>query len=382
MRQTLKLGVLFGLFLCLCVSAWADLILYYDFEVPADPNFVLDKSSYNNDGFLVADTESGSPAVPLPGPTSDPNWIDGVYGGGMQFSSHETNPNNYNSVWIPKSDSLTDLGGKWTICLWLRQDSRMTTPGGGGGYPRVISCANYEVELGVPSWEYDYFWPYVNPQWQVDLGTSYIGGGGSLGQWYHMAYVYDGTNLVKYINGTLVPNSVKNIPNQLIHDEWSTGGWVDSYLKLACQTWPYKDWFIGAMDDVAIWSYGYLDAAAIQGLYNGTYTPLTVPVIEEIRKLPEEIPASFLFNTTFINEYNGGIILGAGPDGFLSPHTPWNWNIADNSGVEFAYGIQNVSLWDGGEPNVVRYAGYVTTGVPGSQSLGRRLVAYPGRDSL
>lgn len=353
MKQIAKTGVLFGLFFLFSAVVPADLILYYDFETP-DPNFVYDLSEYGNNGRLVADTEAGDPALPLPGPTTKPDWIAGVRGdSALQFCK---GVNNYNSVWITKSDSLTDLGGKWAFSLWIRQDSRTTTPGGGGGYPRVISCPNYEIELGVPGKEYDYFWPYEKPQWQVDIGTSYIGGGGSLGQWYHMALVYDGTDLRKYINDQLVANSVKNLPDPLIHDKWGTENWINGRLKLACQTWPFKDWFIGALDDVAIWSYGYLDAEAVQGLYDGTYTPLTVPFIPEPRKTPEAKPAgSFLFNATFINEYPTVRLL---PDESRKPWTPWNWLIADNSGQK-AHGIRNVSLWDEGDPNIIKYAAFV-----------------------
>ncbi len=360
MRFSTAMAVISCVFFGLGATVFSDLILYYDFENP-DPNQVVDLSSYGNDGQLVADTEAGEPATPLSG-TTKPDWIEGVRGdGALQFCA---GTDNYNSVWVPKSDSLTDLGGRWAFSVWIRQDSRDTTPGGGAGYPRVISCANYEIELGVPGWEYDYFWPYNNAPWQTDIGTSYIGAGGSLGQWYHMALVYDGTDLRKYFNGVLVADSVKNIPNELIHDEWSTHGWIDSSLKLACQTWPNKDWFIGALDDVAIWSYGHLDAEAVAGLYEGTYTPLTVPFIKEPVKVPEPQPAgSYLLNSTFINEHGHPAGLSLGLDQSRSPWTPWNWHITNNSGISTGYGMQNVSLWDGGEPNVIRYAAFITTEV-------------------
>lgn len=362
MRQIAAIGFISGTLLFFGTAAFGDLILYYDFDHP-DPNYVFDQSGYGHDGQLVADTEAGDPAAPLP-PSTEPNWIAGVYGGGMQFCA---GTNNYNSVWIPRSDSLADLGTRWSFAMWLRQDSRACTPGGGYCYPRVISSWNYEIELGVSGDEKDYFWPSAhietqNKQWQTAIGTSYIGDEGSLGQWYHMAVVYDGTYLMKYINGSLVIDSVVALADKTIGDEWEGHGGGDP-LKLACQSWPNKDWFIGAMDDVAIWSYGHLDADAVAGLYNGTYTPLTVPFVVAPPPPPLEpeiTPPSYLFNSTFIYEYPNGIVLE--PDQYEAPWSPWNWHIDDASGVDFAYGIQNVSLWDGGEPNYV-YAAYVTVGV-------------------
>ncbi len=203
----------------LSVNAYADLKAWWAFE-EGSGDYAYDSSAYGNTGLLVADTVSGNDSDPLPGSTK-PDWIAGVNGGALQFCS---GTDNYNSVWVAKSDSIRNLGGSWSMSMWLRQDSRAGTPGGGSGYARVISCPNYEVELGVSGWEYDYFWPYGTGAFQTDIGTSYIGAGGSTGQWYLMTVTYDGTDLKKYLNGTLVPNSVKNIPNQGINDIWSDAG--------------------------------------------------------------------------------------------------------------------------------------------------------------
>jgi hypothetical protein len=89
-----------------------------------------------------------------------------------------------------------------------------------------------------------------------------------------MAVVYDGTNLMKYLNGQLVPDSVTAIPGATLFDEWQ---YSEAALKLACQTYPNKDWFIGALDDVAIWGEQYLTAEQVQGLYSGTITPDMIP---------------------------------------------------------------------------------------------------------
>ncbi|MBN1852426.1 MAG: LamG domain-containing protein, partial [Pirellulales bacterium] len=259
----------------MATSANAGLRAYWAFD-EGSGDATADLSGNGNTGMLVAETEAGDPPTALPG-TTLPAWTSGVSGGALLFGS--PNGSNYNSVHVAKSDSLKDLGSTWSFALWIRQDSNATSPGGGAGYQRLISCPNYELELGVPGWQYDYFWPYnpVNAAFQVDIGSSYIGRGGSLGEWYHMAVTYDGTELKKYLNGELVLDSVKNIPNQLIHNNWDDTGWTEAVLKLGNQTWPNKDFFMGAMDDVAIWGDQYLTAAQVAGLHQGQYTPLTIP---------------------------------------------------------------------------------------------------------
>jgi len=276
--------------LLMATSARADLRAYWAFE-EGSGDYAYDSSGNANHGLLYADTEAGwdednnVPLETLTG-TTKPYWISD-YGTRDNYSLLFSTPDpgseeedNWNSVLVAKSDSIKDLGETWSLALWIRQDSRKTTPGGGSQYPRMISCPNYELELGVAGWEYDYFWPYGNGALQTDIGTSYIGAGGSLEQWYHMAVTYDGTNLRKYLNGTLVPDSVKNIPNQLLTNIWDTEGWANALLKLGTQTWPAKDWFIGAMDDVCIWGDEYLTQEDVTALVDGTY-PLPEPIVPE-----------------------------------------------------------------------------------------------------
>ena len=250
-------------------AAHASLAAWWAFD-EGTGDYAYDSSANGNTGLLVADTEHGDPATPL-GTTTQPNWISGVNGGALEFCA---GTDNWNSVWVAKSDSLKDLTGYWSFSMWLREDNKDAGPSG-GGYDRVISCPNYEVELGSSGWNYDYFWPYGTPSMQTDMGQGYTALGGNFGEWYHMAITYDGTDLKKYLNANLV--DTKNIPGVGIQNIWDDSGWTGSVLKLGCQTWPNKDWFEGAMDDVAIFTGQSLTAAQVQGLYDGTETPATVP---------------------------------------------------------------------------------------------------------
>ena len=267
-----------ALAVCWCVASpsQAGLRAYW----PLDEGTGLtaaDLSGHGNDGTLVADTEAGDPASPL-GPTAPPEWITGVHGGALLFSSPVAGADpNYNHVAVPQSASLTNLGTSFSIALWIRQDSLATSPGGGAGYQRLLSTPNYELELGTAGDTNDYFWPYAteNAQWQKAIGTSHYGSSGTLGEWFHMAVVSDGTNIMKYINGAVVPSSVTAVAGTPIFDVW-TAYFSGSNLKLGSQSFPNKDWFHGALDEVAIWGDQALTASQVAGLYNGTLTPLQI----------------------------------------------------------------------------------------------------------
>jgi hypothetical protein len=261
--------------LMLAVSmAKADLRAWYTFDETSG-DYAYDSSAYGNTGLLYAETVVGQDSTPLPFTSTQPTRIAGVNNNALLFSSPALG--NYNTVRIAKSDSVRYMGDAFTFAFWLRQDSRATTAGNGGGYARVISCPNYEVELGTPSWEYDYIWPYDNAGLQVDIGQTYYARGGSVGDWFHMAVTFDGQYLKKYLNGECVFTA--DYSGQNLIDDWQYG-WNDAPLTIGGQTWPNKDFFIGAMDDVAIWGNAYLDAAQVASLYNFETTPGTVGFTE------------------------------------------------------------------------------------------------------
>ena len=273
------------LVLAMGVMAQADLRLFYDFEggSAGDPT-VADKSAYGNDA-----TRSyagwGAPYDVLPQyvPSHDGSTAmqfgytdEGVWGANGAY-----NHLNVGSGYI---DSLGNLGGGFAMAFWARQDQSGDSPWFyetsyyyGPAYARVISCPNYEIELGAGDIgdSASYFWPYgVDPgygdptSWQMGMATN------PEDAWFHMAITYDGTTFTQYINGIPVFSNSSLVPFD--QSPWTgDNDWIT--MKIGAQCTPDKSWMIGLLDDVAIWGNCYLDADAVAGLYDGTYTPLTAP---------------------------------------------------------------------------------------------------------
>ena len=375
------MGIISFALFCFSAAAWADLILYYDFE-DTDPN-AIDKSGYGHDALAewgFPDNGSHPEWETLPQLVTEtlPNGSSTV----MRFGYDDAgNPGvTFNDLRVGDgyNETLAYLGQYWSMGFWCRQDRNtdytgVVPPGSteplGYTYSRIISCPNYEVELGAAGYLNNaaWFWPYqASPAWNsgTNVGSwdMYLAVGSPdpippYQEWFHMIITYDGTTLRQYVNGTEVYSN-DTMPSAFVEATWSTV-YPGSTLRIGVQATDWqRSFFCGLLDDVAVWAHGYLDADAVAGLYDGTYDPTTVPLIEENPKFPEEIPDSFLFNTTFINEYNGGYVFG--PNEIWAPHAPWNWNIQNDSGISYAYGIQNVSEWDNGDPNIIKYAAYVT----------------------
>jgi hypothetical protein len=143
----------------------------------------------------------------------------------------------------------------------------------------VISTPNYEVELGAgdngdPA---SYFWPYnADPAWGVPESWDMTMAANPEDEWFHMAVTYDGTTFTQYINGSPVFSNDQMVPFD--EDTWELEFPADTPLTIGTQCNPIeKSFMVGLLDDVAIWGNVYLDADAVAGLYDGTYTPLTAP---------------------------------------------------------------------------------------------------------
>jgi hypothetical protein len=280
-KEMKKLLFVMVILMCTTTMVRAELLTglraYWGFE-EGSGDYAFDSSGNGNTGLLYAATEAGDPPVPLAG-TTKPSWVaskggNGTGSGALLFGT--PNGSNFNSVVVAKSDSIKELNGLFSFSMWIRQDedSVSMNAGGGSGYQRLISCPNYEIELGVPGWKHDYFWPYGTSAFQQDIGPT-----GPQDTWYHFVLTYDGTALKTYRNGSLI-STVGGFTGQGLNNIWDDSGWTDAVLQIGNQCWPNKDFFMGALDEVAIWGDRVLSAADVADLYaNGIPEPATMLLI-------------------------------------------------------------------------------------------------------
>lgn len=278
----MKNVILFVMLLVMASAASAELVLYMDFEEADESSLIVtDKSGQGNDGMMQ---------VGYPGTSSElPSYINSVNGSRALLFGYDSGVagKGWNNIAVAYSSELANIGQQWTMSFIARQDDN--GPEWSGNYPRVISCPNYEIELGAEGDPASYFWPWeANPAWPAADSWDMAMGAHPYQQWFLMTVTYDGTTLRQYINGTEV--FTNDQMGAFVESTWTDAayGWSDvdgngtpTPLRIGTQAWIDQRYMVGALDDVAIWGNCYLDADAVAGLADGTYSPLNAPTVPE-----------------------------------------------------------------------------------------------------
>ncbi|MGA2914700.1 MAG: LamG-like jellyroll fold domain-containing protein [Sedimentisphaerales bacterium] len=377
-------------------DADAALRALWDFENHSevnDSNLVFyDVTGHGNNGFAVAGPNdpcspvasklpkrinrqlAGNKAIQLGKPDS-----------GVPKSAADAN-RNWNYVQVPYSASIAQLGPKWTIAFWLKQytndpnvrylkdPNTKGDPSFGSGYQRVISCPNYEIELGIP---YDlngvlpdmndWFWPYeqVAAIWQRPIGASQSpdANSGAVG-WHHFALTYDGTTLTRYTDGKAIFTA--NIPDQALPNNFTSDSNDYNSLEFGNQCYPLnKDFLIGALDDIAIFS-NCLSGTDVNAIKDGNFAgPWPVDFIYE-----DAGATTYILDPTFIAQKNTiALNIGQKKKGLIPGIPSWNWGVKGDLNDVNLFGLVNAGAVDG-DTSTAEYAAYTTVNTMIVQPIG------------
>ncbi|MGA2916185.1 MAG: LamG domain-containing protein [Sedimentisphaerales bacterium] len=386
----IKRLVIITVVLLMAVPSFGQLAGYWNFNEGSGTS-AADSSGHGKTGILQ---KNGSGSLPL--------WITGHDGNeALQFNATTTSSANSNRVFVDigTSDALASLGGAFTISMWVRSDQTadwiLRSPT--GDWRRLVYTNAYDAELAAdPNLSgisgVDYFWSESTAAWQLDLGYE-TDEQNYTGIWYHLALSYDGNYFRKYVNGYLTLAIAA--PTSAIATATS-----DFFIAAMSDGSGY---FVGDLDDVAIWAGSYLPSSEIIKLANNTATPLTVTDHAPEAPLPPvnyKLEGDMSWNsggarTLWSSAFNWDVHLTHNDantiwmaeafwfsDAAIMPGTrsaTWEWNkwypeILDNNTIYVpdtypptnvaTHGVEWISpSWSGVDSNIAKIAAYTTPGI-------------------
>ena len=215
MIRWLTISVLLSL-LTWGIAQAESIVLYYSFD-GGGGDTVRDESGNGNDGKL-----------------NGPKWVDGKYGGGLQFEQGDF-------VQIPASDTLHgDIfkNGEFTLCLWIKPSLsgdqwQQIWRSVSGDSSRDTLFLNIDGRL---SWR-----GRVGGQWTVMCETD--PGILAADQWFHVAVVGDKSKFRIYVNGELKKET----------DFQESDGQIDVFF-LGFDNRQWMERYAGVMDEVCLFA--------------------------------------------------------------------------------------------------------------------------------
>jgi len=196
---------------------------------------------------------------------------------------------NGDKVKVANNLAIQTMTETLAVSAWIKtaSDSQRFTYPGGNIYWRPVIASTYTWDEGWMFGQLHYRWKlHVKLGYGVSVPWGMFAGNTTVDDhtWHHVVAIWNGSNVNLYVDGAL--------------DTSATGtGKIDSTTNdLFIGGGPNQSRTIyGRLDDVGIWrncilgSGGITEADVVQGLYDGTYTPLTAPTT-----VPEPITLSLL----------------------------------------------------------------------------------------
>lgn len=163
-----------------------------------------------------------------------PAWTTGKYNGGLRFDG----ANDY--ITVPNSPTINIAGNAMTLSMWIN-------PQGGGG-DQVPFAKFWGDTMSSPYYQYGVeLAGGVTPNFYIGttagLVGAYMNSALAVGQWSHLAIVFNGTQAQFYVNGNLISSRPLT----------ATITARDSALYMGADRRPTQ-FFTGTLDDVRVYS--------------------------------------------------------------------------------------------------------------------------------
>ena len=218
------------------------------FTATQAPNGLMAAWGFNEgSGSTAADTSgNGNVATLVNGPT----WTTGRYGGGLSFD----HTNDY--LTLPNSSSLNVSGSALTLSVWLRPTSM---PG-----DSVVLAKLWNAGWTPPYYQYGIELQSngSRPVFFVGTSTGYLSSAMDTtlpyGQWSHLAITFNGSQVLFYVNGTLV--STKTLS--------ATMTARGQQMRVAADARPSQFYF-GTLDDLRIYNRVQTSAEVLSDMNTG-----------------------------------------------------------------------------------------------------------------
>ena len=215
--------------MALAGSASADLVGHWRLDDGAG-TVASDSSGNGHDGELIG----------------NPQWVEGVYGGALQFAGTP------DKVDIPYSDQLNPEG-EFSASVWANVD-----PGGSGHRSPITSRDDYPQRGYIIYCEPGNTWQFWTGSaaggWNNTTGPAV-----DLGEWTHLAITYSNGEKKLYVNGELSGEGT---------DEMALNTAQVLRIGAGATEGAGNYFFVGTVDDVAVFDHAMTEAE-VQGAMKG-----------------------------------------------------------------------------------------------------------------
>jgi len=172
----------------------------------------------------------------------NPTWTTGKSNGALNFDGN----GDYVQVGSNNASPLIPTGSKFTITCWVNPANVSTTQAV-YGYYSDNSGAYWAYSLFIASGDFRFI--MGNGTTNQSFNDLDAGHNLAAGTWYHLAVVFDGTNIISYVNGQFAKQTAVTLSGT-----YPKAGTVGTFRELIGGAYGGTSWsYNGKIDDLRVW---------------------------------------------------------------------------------------------------------------------------------